>query len=203
MDVQLQELIDKIKTEGVKKSEEESAKIIADAQEKAKQIIKDAEKQANSLKEQSQKESALNKQSSIDAVKQASRDIVIELKKEIEGIFNLIIKSNTSDVFSGNSLELAILKIIENWDKDNLADISVLLPESDLDKVKKFLNEKLAKEILNGLEIKPNKNLDIGFQISQKDGNSYFDFSADGIAQLIYSYLSPQLAGMLIGEKEA
>ena len=46
MDVQLQELIDKIKKDGVTAAEKEAAKIIADAEKKADSITKNAEEKA-------------------------------------------------------------------------------------------------------------------------------------------------------------
>ena len=43
MDVQLQELIDKIKKDGIANAESEAQKIIAEAEKKAQSIIADAE----------------------------------------------------------------------------------------------------------------------------------------------------------------
>ena len=47
MDVQLQELIDKIKSEGIKSAEKESKKIIREAQQKANEIIASAHDEAS------------------------------------------------------------------------------------------------------------------------------------------------------------
>ena len=49
MDVQLQELISKIKKDGVASAETSAAKIIADAEKKAASIISDAEAKADSI----------------------------------------------------------------------------------------------------------------------------------------------------------
>ena len=49
MDVQLQELIDKIKKDGVAAAEKESAKIIAASEKKAETIIADAEAKAEQI----------------------------------------------------------------------------------------------------------------------------------------------------------
>jgi V/A-type H+-transporting ATPase subunit E len=37
------------------------------------------------------------------------------------------------------------------------------------------LKAKLAKEIKEGLEIKPTKNVQAGFRLAAKDGSGYFD----------------------------
>ena len=46
MDVQLQELIDKIKKDGVASAENEAAKIVAEAEKNAEKIIADAQEKA-------------------------------------------------------------------------------------------------------------------------------------------------------------
>ena len=54
MDVQLQELIDKIKKDGVAAAEKDAAKIIADSEKKAEAIIEEAQsKAAEIIKEES------------------------------------------------------------------------------------------------------------------------------------------------------
>jgi len=203
MDVQLKELIDKIKNDGVKSAEDNAKKIIAEAESKAEKIIKSAEKKADELKENSIRESEVSKQSSIDAVKQSSRDLVIDLKKEIEGIFDELIKRSTEDSLKGDSLANAIVAVLGNWNKDSVSDLSVLLPASEEEAVKKSINSKFKDLIKSGLEIKPHSSLDAGFKISEKDGNVYYDFSAEGIGQMMAEYLSPSLTQFVKDVKES
>ena len=104
MDVQLKELIDRIKNDGVKSAEVSAKEIILEAEKKAKDIILKAEKKATDLKDSSIREAELNKQSGISAVKQSARDLVIDLKKEIETIFNKLVPEDDPDymhVFEG------------------------------------------------------------------------------------------------------
>ena len=49
MDIQLQELIDKIKKDGVAASEQQSALIVSEAEKKAAGIIAEAEKKADDM----------------------------------------------------------------------------------------------------------------------------------------------------------
>jgi V/A-type H+-transporting ATPase subunit E len=46
MDVQFQELIDKIKSEGIKTAEQESARVLKEAEHKANDILADAHNEA-------------------------------------------------------------------------------------------------------------------------------------------------------------
>ncbi len=203
MDVQLKELIDKIKTDGVKSAEESAKAIISDAELKAKQIISDAEKKASDLKESSLKDAELAKQSSIDAVKQSARDLVIDLKKEIESIFDNIIKVESVNALKNDGLASAITAVLSNWDKEKTADLTVLLPENEKENALALVNSKFSDLVKSGLEIKPHKNIDAGFRISEKDGNVYYDFSAEGVGQMMAEYLSPILANIVRDVKES
>ncbi len=203
MDVQLKELIDKIKNDGVKSAEESAGAIISEAETKAEQIIKSAEKKAADLKESSIKDAELAKQSGVDAVKQSARDLVIDLKKEIEGIFENLIKSGSEDSLKGDGLSNAIIAVLNNWDKDSVSDLTVLLPESEETNVKKSINSKFGDLVKSGLEIKPHKGIEAGFKISEKDGNVYYDFTAEGVGQMMAEYLSPSLAKFVKDVKES
>ena len=203
MDVQLKELIDKIKNDGVKSAEESAKAIISEAEKKAEEIINGAQKKAVDLKESSTREAELSKQSSIDAVKQSARDLVIDLKKEIEGVFATLIKSGSEDALKGDGLSNAIIAVLNNWDKNSVSDLAVLLPEAEEAEVKKSINSKFSELIKKGLEIKPHKGIDAGFKISEKDGNVYYDFSAEGVGQMMAEYLSPGLAQFVKDVKES
>jgi V/A-type H+/Na+-transporting ATPase subunit E len=203
MDVQLKELIDKIKNDGVKSAEESAAAIISEAEAKAKQIILDAEKKAKDLQENSQRDAEVSKQSSIDAVKQAARDLVIDLKKEIETIFENLIKSGTEESLKGDELSSAIIAVLNNWNKDSVSDLSVMLPVDQEEAVVKSINKKFGDLLKEGLEIKPHKGIEAGFKISEKDGNVYYDFSAEGLGQMMAEYLSPALSNFVKDVKES
>ncbi|HHX76865.1 MAG TPA: hypothetical protein GX697_00735, partial [Firmicutes bacterium] len=91
MTIQVKELIDKIKNEGVVASENEAKRIISEAKEKAAQIIKEAQAEASSYKERAENEIKKQEAASRDALKQAARDILIGLEKQIVKQFETII----------------------------------------------------------------------------------------------------------------
>lgn len=203
MDVQLKELIDKIKTDGVKSAEESATAIISEAETKAKKIIEDAQKKALALKESSIKDAELSKQSGVSAVKQSARDLVIDLKKEIESVFDGLIKGESAKALKGDELSAAIVAVLSNWKKDEIADLKILLPENEEANVTSAIKKQFADLVKSGLEIKTSKNIEAGFKLSEKDGNVYYDFSAEGVGQMMAEYLSPGLAQFVKDVKES
>lgn len=193
MDIQLQELIDKIKKDGVANAENQAASIIAEAEKKAAAIINDAQAKADSLVKSGKVETERLEKASIDAIRQASRNILISFRDGINAQLSAIITNETKKAFDANMLKTIIPETIKAWaTKEDVNSLSVLLSNSDLKELESGLNAALKAEIAKGLEIKADKSLNKGFRIASKDGSAYYDFSAESVAELFASYLNPK-----------
>lgn len=196
MDVQLKELIEKIKSEGVKTAEDQAAEIIIKAEQKAETIIANAESQAKTARDKASADAARFEATGNEALKQASRDLIISTNKKLEEIFGRLLKNEVDDVLKSSFLESVILTVVKNW-KNDLVDMSILLPAAELNKLESGLKTKISKEIKGSLEIKPLSGIDSGFRVSSKDGSAYFDFTGEGISGLLSELLNPRIASLL------
>ncbi len=196
MDVQLKELIDKIKSEGVKTAEEKSAEIIREAEKKAAEIVAKAEADAAAKREKLKNEASQFEASGKEALLQASRDLIIATRKNLEKLFAKVLEDETAAALDGDLLEKVILTVIENW-KEDFSDVSILLPEDKIADLEKVIRKKAAEAIKKGLDISPVKGIKSGFRISEKEGSVYFDFSAQGISEILSELLNPQIASIL------
>ena len=198
MDVQLQELIDKIKKDGVAASEKEAAKIIADAEKKAAAIVADAEEKAAAIIKDAKKETARMEKSSEEAVMQASRNLLLSFKDSIVGTLDGLIQSETEKAVTEEVLKKLVPETVKAWAKDSDAsELSVLLAEKDLKKLEAAFKTSLKAEIKKGLEIKPDKTISAGFRVGVKNGAAFYDYSAESVAELFALYLNPKVAGLL------
>ena len=200
MEIQLEQLISKIKNEGIKAAEENAEKIIQDAEQKAESIIKDAEKKAAELTAAAQKDALRFENSAKAAVKQAGRDMILTVRKNLTDIFDRLLKAETDKALSANVMEEIIVSTVKKWDKSQAGSFTVEIPEKDSDSLHIVLASKLSEEIKNGLDIKAAKNMEKGFLVSSKDGSAYFNFSDEGIAEALSEYLNPKLAALISGE---
>ncbi len=196
MDVQLKELIEKIKSEGVKTAEDQAAEIIRKAEQKAEAIVADAETQAKTARDKASADAARFEATGNEALKQSSRDLIISTNKKLEEVFARLLKNEVDEVLKGSFLESVIMTVVKNW-KNDLEDMSVLLPENELKKLESGLKTKISKEIKGSLEIKPLSGIDSGFRVSSKDGSAYFDFTGEGISGLLSELLNPKIASLL------
>ena len=198
MDVQLQELINKIKKDGVASAEQEAKARKENEQKEADSIIAQAKEKADSIVKEAQGETARLEKASIDAIKQASRNLLISFRDGITAELSAIIETETKTAYSKSLLEKLIPETVKIWaSKAEVSDISVLLPESELSELKSSLTSILKAEVEKGLEIKPDKTLNGGFRIGMKNGTSFYDYSAESVAELFASYLNPKVAQIM------
>ena len=205
MDVQLQELIDKIKKDGVTAAEKEAAKIIADANKKAESIIKDAEAKAEQIKKDAKAETNRMQKASDEAIVQAGRNMLLSFKDSLVQELDGLIQAETAKSLSKDTLEKLVPETVKTWAKNSDAsELSVLLSEKDLKALQSSLTSALKAEIKKGLEIKPDKTLTAGFRIGVKNGAAFYDYSAESLAEMFAAYLNPKVAGLMkVAAKDA
>ena len=194
MEVQLQELIDKIKTEGIKTAEEESARVLHDAEKKANEIIARAHDEASAIVAKANAEVKRFEQTAKDAVAQAGRNTILSLRERITELFDALIAEQAKEAFTPKVLEEAIVSLIKSWGKEQVTNLQVLLPASDLKRLESQLKSRLAGELKKGVELKPFPEIKAGFRIAMEDGSAYYNFTDQGIAEILAEYLNPKIA---------
>ncbi len=197
MDIQLQELIDKIKKDGIESASGEANKMISQANAEAKRIVDAAQKEVASIIERGKAEADKFEKAGIAAVEQASRNLVLAFKDEIQALLDKITVQSVSSSLNEDALKGLIPELIKNWGTKGTDNFAVLLSEADCKKLESYFTDKLAGELKKGLELKSDKNLAFGFRIAAKDGSAYYDFSAESVAELMSSYLNPRLQEIL------
>ena len=205
MDVQLQELIDKIKKDGVAAAETESAKIIAASEKKAESIIADAQAKAEQIIKSAKSETEKMEKASEEAIVQAGRNMLLSFKDSLIAELDGLIQAETAKAESKDVLEKLVPETVKAWAKNSDAsELSVLLSEKDLKALETSLTAALKTEIKKGLEIKPDKTLSAGFRIGVKNGAAFYDYSAESLAEMFAAYLNPKVAGLMkVAAKDA
>ncbi len=198
MDVQLQELIDKIKKDGVVTAEAEAAKIIEASEKKAEGIIADAQEKAAEIIKKAKAETERMEKASEEAIVQAGRNMLLSFKDSLIGELDGLIKAETEKAESKDVLVKLIPETVKAWAKNtDASELSVLLSEKDLKTLESSLTSELKAEISKGLEIRPDKTMSAGFRIGVKNGAAYYDYSAESLAEMFAAYLNPKVAALL------
>ncbi len=198
MDIQLQELIDKIKKDGVAAAEEAAAGVLAEAEKKAAAIVGDAEKKADGMIKNAEAEIRRMEKAGEDALTQASRNILIGFRDSLTAELDRLVRAGTAEAYSPDLLAKLVPETVKAWCKNaDASELSVLLGEKDCAALRSGLTSALKAEIAKGLEVKADKTLAAGFRIGVKNGAAYYDYSAEAVADLFAAYLNPRVAGIM------
>ena len=203
MEIQLKELIDQIKKDGVEAAESEAQTILKAANDEAEKIILNAKAEAKRILQEAKKENERMVKSSEDAIRQAGRNLLISFRESVTRELNAIIGENVTAVYSSDAFAGLIISIVESWaKKPDAEDIAVILNTQDLNKLEETLLAVLKEKMLKGITLKANDNFDGGFRIAVNNGSAYYDYSAEAVVDMLSNYLSPKVTELLKEAKE-
>lgn len=196
---QIQELIDKIKTEGVATAQQEATQIQETAKAQAKKIIEKAKADAAQLLATAKEEIKKHEESTNTALKQSSRDMLLSLRKEIDQILKKIIKKEVVDALSGERLAGILSDVMKESTKDEYksAEMKVALSPADLKILEDGFIAKLKAELQRAFDIGSSEDISKGFTISFDGGKSCFDFTDNSLVDYLSVYLNAQVSAIL------
>lgn len=198
MDIQLQQLLETIKSEGVEAAEKKAAEIIATAEKKAQEILAEAQEKADKIVKQAKQTAEQREATAKAAIYQAGRDTVLAIEKQLKEVFGRLVAQTVGATYKGKVLEAAILEVVRQWAADVDGGVVVLNPEQAA-ALEDSLKAKLAEQLKKGIQITPSNKVSGGFIIKQEDGAAYYDFTAEAIAEVLTTHLNPMLAQIING----
>lgn len=198
MEIQLQELIEQIKTDGVAAAEAEAAAKLEAAQAEAQRIVAEANAEAAKILRQAQEENERMVKSSEDAIRQAGRNLLISFRESVNRELDAIIGRQVTEACAPEALVALIPGVVQSWAANTGAEeLTVLLSSKDLAAVEESLLAALKERMLQGVTLKADEQLGGGFRIAAQDGGAYYDFSVESVAEMFSAYLNPKVAALL------
>ncbi len=198
MEIQLQELIDQIKKDGVEVAETEAKNIVKSAKAEAEKIIADAKVQADKILADAKAENERMVKSSEDAIRQAGRNLLISFRESVTRELNGIVGETVDSVYSADSLSQLVINVVESWaNKPDVENIEVILNSNDVEVLEKTVFSSLKARISKGVTLKANDNFDGGFRVAVNNGGAYYDYSTEAVVDMMSNYLSPKVVKLL------
>ena len=192
----LQSLLDKINSEGVKKAEEEKAKIIAAAKAEAEQIVSKANDEAARIIGNANQDAAAINTRTVSALRQAARDIALQLKEELQKRLVYATQEATAAAFSADFMASLIKELAVKFASDPDAQITVRTALKDVNALDEALKSALANSFSKEPLLFGSGEISGGMEVDFKDGKCFFDFSADAVAELMNCYIGEQLSAI-------
>lgn len=198
MELQLGELIEQIKKDGVEAAEAEAKSIIDSANADAEKIIASAKSEAEKILANAKLENERMVKSSEDAIRQAGRNLLISFMESVARELKAITEESVTAVYSSEALSEIIIQVIVSLaaDPEN-DDIAVVLNEKDLAALEALLLAGIKEKMLSGVTLKASENFDGGFRIVLNNGSAYYDYSTDAVVDMLSNYLTPKIVKIL------
>jgi V/A-type H+-transporting ATPase subunit E len=203
MSDKLQELTDRLYSEGVDKARKEAERIVADAESRGEAIVSDATAEAKRVIEQSRKDAKELQSRTENELSMAARQAETALKQRIINILADNVLSDDVDKSLGDNdlLKDLILSAVKAWaDSGEVPEIELVISR---DKEGAFA-QGLTKELTERLKDKPviefSDRMKNGFRIESKEGTYALSFTDKDFEEFFRSFLRDKTRTTLFGE---
>lgn len=197
MPEELKDLIAKIQEEGVRRAEDKAKAIEEEASLRAKSIVEKAEAKAENIIGQAKDRAVKAEENTKEALRQAGRDLMLTLRKEIDAMLDKLIISSVHKALGAEEIAKIITALVKSAKTEEKKDIQITLKKEDLERLQKGLFGELKEEIKKGITLRSSEDMRGGFTISYDKGRSMYDFTDKALAEYMGSHLKPKLAELL------
>ncbi len=194
----LQELTDKLYSEGLSKGQQEAERMIGEAEVKAAAILAEAEAKAAAIVKAAEQKAAEIKKNNETELALATRQVVAALK---ENIANLVVAKSVTPSVHGAMLDVdfvkeMLLSVARGWSGEKVALVATLPSQMKAQFDGEI--EGATKALLNeGIEVGYSEKVKSGFKVAPKEGGFYISFTEDDFAALLAEYMKEKVTRML------
>ena len=195
MDNKIEQLTQKLLTEGVEKGKAEAEKIIASANDKAAQIIAEAQAKAEEIEAAAKKNAAGVEANTKNEIRMFAAQALNALKVEIANVVcDRTVKAAVEEAVGNKDfMNEFMLKMAEKWG----AGEDMVISAADAASLK-ALFAKTAKALLDGgITIQQVNGQKAVFTVEPKDGSYKVNFGEAEFEEYFKGFLRPQLVEMI------
>ena len=170
----VQNLVDRIRDQGVLAATEKANKILRDAEAKSAKMLADAKREVEQLRENARIEIESNHAAALEALKLSARDTVLQLEAKVASAFEVFVQQLvTSATRDEKFIKSIVLVLADHAEKELIGDkeIQILISESILTgQPNEKLGERTKQTILGlssemlreGVELIPSSEIEGG-----------------------------------------
>lgn len=207
----VQDLIDRIRDQGVKAAEAEASRIIREAEARAAKLLAEAKAETERLREEAGKAIEAERNAGMEALRLSARDAVLLLKSRISSEFEVFVKrlvtsaSRNEDIIKDLVLVLAG-RAVDEFIRDR--EIQILLSEAlftgTVDEKLRAHGKNtilaLSSDMLReGVELIPAAGLEGGARVRLVQDELEIDLSDQAVTRLLKQTMLPRFRRILEG----
>ncbi len=212
----VEELIDRLRDEGVKAGRSEAERIVADAEARAKWLVEQAQDEAQNLIDKARSESQALRNSADDALQVAARDMLLSLRERLTHRFAGEVRRLVSDELRDREFLQQLILEIAGKQRDVLEEgerVELLLPRRalEVDELAKDAGVRQSGELTelvlgitdamlrDGVTIRVSDEDIEGISARLVEEEIQVEVTADAVASLLLEHLQPRFRALLEG----
>ncbi len=210
--VGVQELIEKLRNQGVDSGRQEAGKIVSDAEAKAAELVAEAQKRADAIVSKAREEADFITKAGKEALQLAERNAILELKDYLLEKFSDQIRAVVSHSMEGDQLlEAMILEVAGQNKLRGEKNIEVILPRKvigvdelrDNPKLLKagglleFAMKRASDMLEAGVTFTVGKTSGVVFCLKDKD--IQVELTDESVSEVLLKHLQPRFRALLEG----
>jgi len=209
----VQNLVDRIRDQGVLAATEKANKILRDAEAKSAKMLADAKLEVERLRENARIEIESNRAAALEALKLSARDTVLQLKSVVSSAFEVFVQRLvTSATRDEKFIKSIVLVLADHAQKELIGDkeIEIHISESILTgETNKKMSERTKQTILGlssemlreGVELIPSSEIEGGARVRLVKDKLEIDLSDKAISKLLYQRILSRFQSILEGSE--
>ncbi|AKJ64530.1 hypothetical protein [Kiritimatiella glycovorans] len=186
---ELQQLIDRIRSEGVEKADREAEERLERARREAEETVGEARSKAEQIISDARREAAQYEQRSRQSLRQAARDLLLTVGGGVEHVVRTVLRERVGAGFDEEVMADMLRRIAESGDQP----LEVYLNEDDRERLSRHLAADAWAKVREGVELRTDHELLKGFRVSARDGDVRRDFTETEIVESLSAFLRPHL----------
>lgn len=196
----LQELTQKLYSDGLERGRAEAERLVADAKESAAKIIADAKAEAEAIAKAAEDRAEDVAKNAMTEITLAGRQAVTKIKAELT---EAVIMKTTGAAVKAATMDAAFVKdmllaMANNWSSSTVdVSLKALLPEEKRAELDAQMQASVAELAKAGIEVGYTKDIKTGFKLGEKDGGYYIAFTDESFDALLKEYLREKVSNLL------
>ena len=203
---ELQSLLEKIQRDGIEKAAAERDEIVKNANAEAAAILAAAKAEADKMRADAANDAEALKKRAESAIRQAARDILLELKSELQRRVAAITRSRmdaalSSEFIAGLVREIAAAAL-SSADKASSGKLEVMVAPAKCEEVTKLLTASVGADLVEKMTIFPNAAAGRGLKVSVEGNEVFFDFSDAALSEMICDYAGSRISAVINAQEK-
>ena len=213
----VQDLISRLRDEGVQEGQQKADELVKKAQERAAQIVAEAQTEADELRTKARAEIETERTAAQEALKVAARDTMLSMASEVYADFEAHVRRLVSmELKDKDFLQRVILAVAGVSTADKVCEgqpAELLLPE-DLwvtgeegtrlseegeERFRHFAIAVSEEMLREGVTLKPYKGVRAGFRVKLVGEDLEIDLSDEALSDLMLKHMTPKFKSIFEG----